>query len=148
VAYRYENARVADEVAALAGLNIDDLRSIWRRRFGTPPPLRSGDVMRRCLAEKIQLTAFGGDAELEARLAALVRAHRRGKPPAAARAKVGRGAVLFREYAGETHRVEALEGGFLWRGRTWRSLSEIAREITGSRWNGPRFFGLRVEPGT
>lgn len=139
------DTQVTADVAALGDLNIDGLRDVWRRRFGAPPPIRSGDILRRCLAERIQLEAFGEDGDLERELAALARAYRRGKAPAPTRPTVSRGAVLTREYAGEIHRVEALEQGFEWRGKTWRSLSEIAREITGARWNGPRFFGLREE---
>jgi hypothetical protein len=52
--------------------------------------------------------------------------------------------VLTREWLGVTHRVEVAEGGFIHDGRRWTSLSEIARSITGTRWNGPRFFGLRA----
>ena len=53
------------------------------------------------------------------------------------------GTVLLREYEGEAHHVTMVEGGFVWRGTTFSSLSEIARAITGTRWSGPRFFGLR-----
>lgn len=141
-----ENERVATDVAALDGRNIDQLRAIWRSRFGEPPPLRSGDLLKRCLAERIQTEAFGFDAMLEKELEALVRLYRRKKTVPQPKAQVRRGATLIREYAGQTHRVEALEQGFSWRGQTWKSLSEIAREITGVRWNGPRFFGLRSEP--
>jgi hypothetical protein len=52
------------------------------------------------------------------------------------------GARLMREWRGETHDVRVLEDGFEWRGQRWRSLSAIAREITGTQWSGPRFFGL------
>ena len=137
------DSQVTADVAALGDLKIDGLRDVWRGRFGAPPPIRSGDILRRCLAERIQLEAYGEDGDLERDLTALARAYRPGRAPAPARPTVSRGAVLTREYAGETHRVEALDHGFEWRGKTWRSLSEIAREITGARWNGPRFFGLR-----
>ena len=55
------------------------------------------------------------------------------------------GAVLTREWSGQHHRVMVLDGGFAWEGRTYRSLSEIAKAITGTKWNGPRFFGLREQ---
>ena len=57
------------------------------------------------------------------------------------------GVRLVREWRGETHDVLVLEDGFQWRDRTWRSLSQIAREITGTRWSGPRFFGLEASAG-
>ena len=56
--------------------------------------------------------------------------------------------MFVREYEGVAHRVEATADGFRWQGRAWKSLSQIAREITGVRWNGPRFFGLRAESAT
>lgn len=52
------------------------------------------------------------------------------------------GGRLLREWNGVTHVVDVIEGGFMWNGQTWRSLSAIAREITGAHWSGPRFFGL------
>jgi hypothetical protein len=58
-------------------------------------------------------------------------------------ASVNPGTVLTREWAGTTHKVLVLEDGFNWNGRIWRSLSEIAFRITGTRWSGPRFFGLK-----
>jgi hypothetical protein len=136
--------RVADEVRALEALGVEALREAWRRRFSTSPPaLRAGDMMRRCLAEAIQIDAFGRDAELERRLATLVRGHDRGETPKAPGPIFRPGTVLTRDHGGRTHRVEVLEEGFLWEGQTFKSLSEIARAITGVRWNGPRFFGLR-----
>jgi hypothetical protein len=62
--------------------------------------------------------------------------------PKARRVRLKPGARLVREWGGQTHEVLVAEGGFVWRDRTWRSLSVIAREITGARWSGPRFFGL------
>jgi len=57
------------------------------------------------------------------------------------------GALLIREFGGEMHRVTVVAGGFSWKGATYTSLSEVARTITGTRWNGPRFFGLRDRTG-
>lgn len=132
------------EVRALGGLNIEALRAEWRRRFRAPPPaLRGPDLMRRALADQIQVEALGRDEEVETRIAALVRAQRRGKAPAAPRDSLRPGTRLVREHMGQTHRVEVLEDGFRWEGRTYGSLSQIAGLITGVRWNGPRFFGLR-----
>ena len=141
-----EIGRVAAEVAALEGLGIDALREVWRGRFNDPPPpVRAGDLMRRCLAERIQEEAFGKDLELERDLAKLARAHRPGKPLSSPRPRIRIGTRLVREHDGETHTVDVNAEGFLWRGKAYKSLSVIAREITGVRWNGPRFFGLRAE---
>lgn len=136
---------LADDLAQLETLDLDGLRAEWRRRFGPPPPLRSTDVMRRCLAEKMQMAEVGEDPELERELARLARDYRRGRNVTSSKPSVAAGVVIVREYAGQTHRVEACADGFVWQGRTWKSLSQIAREITGVRWNGPRFFGLREE---
>jgi len=138
-------AAVDAEVIALQALNIDELRGAWRRRFGAPPPyIRSGDFLRRCLAERIQLQVLGGDPALDAQLRSLVRSYERSGSVVPPGPKPKIGAVLLREFDGKTHRVEVLEKGFLWEGRTSASLSTIAREITGVRWNGPAFFGLRA----
>lgn len=136
---------VATELAALDELNIDGLRDVWRGRFGAPPPVRAADVMRRCLAERIQLEAFGSDAMLDKELDRFVAAYERGRGVSLPKGKLRAGTVLVREHGGRTYRVEVLADGFAWDGQTWKSLSEIAREITGVRWNGPRFFGLRAE---
>ncbi len=136
--------RVADDVRALEAMNIDALRIEWRRRFNAPPPtLRAADLLRRCLADRIQAEAVGRDHDLERKLAALVRGHARGEAPRAPQPIFRPGTLLTREHEGRTYRVEVLEEGFRWDGLHYRSLSEIARKITGVRWNGPRFFGLR-----
>lgn len=139
-----DSEAVTQAVRALEGLNIDALREDWRRRFKCPPPAtRARELLRRCLAERIQVEAFGRDVELERRIAALVRGHARGETPRGSRPIFLPGTVLTREHGGQSHRVEVLDKGFRWRDQTFASLSEIARAITGVRWNGPRFFGLR-----
>lgn len=91
------------------------------------------------LAWQIQADAFGGlDAETKRRL-------RRGGAGATAADSLQPGVRLTREWQGVSHEVVVEEGGFSYEGRTWKSLSEIARHISGTRWNGPRFFGLRTE---
>ena len=133
------------EVEALQGLGVDALRERWRMRFGEPPTVRSADLLRRLLAEKLQMAGTARNLRLERELDQLVRTYRRGAPVAAHKARFSPGVILVREHAGQRHRVEVVEGGFLYDGRRWTSLSQIAREITGVRWNGPRFFGLREE---
>ena len=137
-------ASLAAEVRALEDLNIDGLRDEWRRRFKAPPPnLRAADLMRRFLADRIQIEALGRDEAVERKMSALVKAYARGERPRAPAPAFRPGVILEREYQDSVHRVEVLETGFRWQGCSYKSLSIIAREITGVRWNGPRFFGLR-----
>ena len=133
-------SRVEAEVTALEAMGLDELRAVWRSRYGAPPKLRSVQLLRLNLAWRIQADAFGGlDAETKRRL-------RRGGAGAAAADRLQPGVRLIREWQGAPHEVVVEEGGFRYDGRVWRSLSEIARHISGARWNGPRFFGLRPEP--
>ena len=135
---------LATEVASLEGLDIAALREDWRRRWAAPPPpVRSADFLRRLLAERLQLQAFGGDPDLDRQLAELVKRYRRGRGVKLPRHRIKAGTLMVREHKGRVHQVEVLDTGYAWNGKIWRSLSEIAREITGIRWNGPRFFGLR-----
>ena len=123
-------------VVALAGLDLHGLRDAWSARLGAPPRLRSPDLLRRRLAWRLQEEAYGGlDEETRKRLA---RGAVKPKGPVAPA-----GVRLVREWKGERHEVEVLEDGVLYRGERLASLSEAARTITGVRWNGPRFFGLR-----
>lgn len=132
--------KVEAEVAALVAMGLQELREVWRARIGPPPKLRSPELLRLSLAWHIQAEAFGGlDAETKRRL-------RRGGQGAAAADRLQPGVRLTREWKGRRYDVVVVEGGYAYRDKTWKSLSEIAREITGARWNGPRFFGLRDTP--
>jgi Protein of unknown function (DUF2924) len=130
---------LAEEVQAFDRLGLDALREAWRARYGPPPKLRSQELLRLALAWRIQADAQGG---LDRRARDLLR---RATPPVRAHAKLSIGVQLAREWKGVRHAVVVVEGGFLYRGQIFKSLSQIARTITGSRWNGPRFFGLRAE---
>src|SRR5271168_3546623 len=112
------------------GLGLEGLRAEWRARHGVPPKLRSPELLRLALAWRIQSEVSGGlDSET---LAAL----RRSTIPARAAPALSKGVRLIREWQGVRHEVVVVEGGFLHQGKTNKSLSEIARSITGSRWNG------------
>jgi hypothetical protein len=125
------------DVRVIQTLGLNEVRTVWRKRYGEPPKLRSVDLVRRMLAWKIEIEAAGGlDPELR-------KALRIGQPSPAA-PKVARGAKLAREWKGVRHDVEITEAGVLYQGKVFASLSAVARHITGVRWNGPRFFGLRV----
>lgn len=126
-----------EEVRALNALGLQSLREIWRARYGAPPPLRSPDLLRRILAWRVQAEAFGGlDSETQ-------RALKSNTQPRGLAA----GTRLVREWRGVRHEVEVADSGYIYEGERWTSLSEIARAITGTRWNGPRFFGLRSDDG-
>jgi hypothetical protein len=123
--------------AALENMDLQTLRFIWRTRYGSAPTMRSPEILRLMLAWRIQAGAHGG-VSVESRRAMRRRA---GVPAGVA---LGPGSLLVREWKGQRHQVVAEgEGCFLYDGERYRSLSHVARRITGSRWNGPRFFGLR-----
>lgn len=149
---------VRDILAGLATMDVGTLREVWREQLGEPPPLRSADILRRALAEALQIEAAGGAIPLGDRLArraaeAPVGRQRRGLPSCSvptpvpvAVAAAARVPVLTRDWQGVRHQVEVRPDGYVWQGRTHKSLSSIARLITGVRWNGPRFFGRRTLP--
>lgn len=126
-------------VEALPGLDLNALRGVWQEQFGLPPKLRSTDLLRHLLAWRLQAEVHGGlDRESRRRLA------RRGAVAPEGQ-HLGLGAVLRRDWQGR--RIEAVveADGFRWEGKLYPSLSAVARAVTGSRWNGPRFFGLREQ---
>ncbi|WP_041761522.1 DUF2924 domain-containing protein [Brevundimonas subvibrioides] len=135
---------LSETLALLEGMAIDDLRGLWRERLGEPPPVRSPDVLRRALAEALQMKAAGqGGVSSDRRLASAASRHRMGHKPKVRAASFKPGSTLIREWQGRRHEVEVLRDGFVWNGEKHASLSKVARLITGVRWNGPRFFGLR-----
>lgn len=122
-------------LALLATAGLEELRAEWAKRFGDPPGLRSPEILRRTLAWRIQTTEQGG---FDTRTRRLLRAG-----VASRESMLATGTVIAREWQGVRHEVEVTDEGYIHGGRSWSSLSEIARAITGTRWNGPRFFGLR-----
>lgn len=137
------------DVAAVEALEREDCTARWRQYFGkSPPKYISLRFMRRALAHEMQLRVHGGHAAgiKKALNAALIEGERKGN--AAVRATSKRlvatrpGTHLVREWNGRTYRVEVLEQGFLFDGKIYGSLSGVALRITGTRWSGPRFFGL------
>ncbi len=120
---------------ALATLPIDGLREQWRTSTGSEPPRVAADLLRRMIGHATQEKALGGlkPAQRQAlrRLAA-------GKNDASLKP----GTRLIRQWNGRTIAVTVEVDGFVWDNRSYRSLSAIAREVTGTSWSGPRFFGL------
>lgn len=124
-------------VAEIEALELDGLRAFWRERFGAHPLLRSEPIMRQLLAWRAQAQALGGlDAETRKVLA-------RSGPVQAEGKHLGVGARLTRIWKGREVTVVVEEQGFRWDDQLFPSLSAAATAIAGTRWNGPRFFGLR-----
>jgi hypothetical protein len=135
---------VARELAALAELDRTALLGRWRMAFGRDaPPRLSRPLMEKALAYEVQVKVFGG---LPSRTRRALRAAAKADRKWALSNLPSRGTRLIREWHGTVHEVEVLEDGYLWRGARHRSLSAIARAITGTKWSGPRFFGLVARP--
>lgn len=126
------------DLAAIAGADLAGLRAIWRKHFKEPPPLRSLDFMRHLLAWRLQAKSEGGiDRHTRLKL-------KRMKTMANEGLDLGIGAKIIREWQGQIYEIVVEENGFRWEDTLYPSLSAVAMAITGTRWNGPRFFGLRA----
>src|SRR6476661_7172521 len=140
---------VEAELDRLLTMPIADLRKRYRELFRTEPPKAFGpDLLRRSIAQRIQERAYGGLSASTRRLpdqlvrAAMAKPNGRLELPR----RIKPGSELVRTWKGKTYRVMVMADGFAHDGKTFASLSEIASEITGTNWNGPRFFGLRSAP--
>lgn len=130
-------ADVEDTVLQLETMSLDQLRELWGRRYGAPPPLRSVPILRQLLAWRLQAQTWGGlDSETRKVLSRSGAVEPEGK-------SLGVGARLTRSWKGRMVTVVVEEQGFRWEDQLFPSLSAAATAIAGSRWNGPRFFGLR-----
>jgi hypothetical protein len=137
-------ADVERELAALAQLDRPALLERWRTAFGrAAPPRLSRAMMQKAIAYDHQVKTFGG---FSARTKRSLRAAAKADCRSAFRKLPSRGTRLVREWHGALHEIEVLEDGYLWRGAQHRSLSAIACAITGTKWSGPRFFGLVARP--
>ena len=148
---------LAADLAGMARLDLAGLRALWRKRLRRAPPDLPRPLLMRLLAYRLQAQAYGDlDAETAKALDRIAREGARRRQAGEARPKaippvtpvprnrgIKPGTMLMREHGGRVHHVMVVEGGFAWQGRTYTSLSEIARLITGTQWSGPRFFGLR-----
>lgn len=129
--------KIAAEVAVIENLDLEGLRAYWAHRYGAPLALRSVPILRMLLAWRVQAAELGG---LDA---ATRRALSRKGAIKAEGLDLGIGARLTRDWQGRVVEVVVEADGFRWEGRLFPSLSAAATAIAGSRWNGPRFFGLR-----
>src|ERR1700738_5135570 len=137
---------VEDELDRLATKPIAQLRARYREVFRSEPPKAFGpDLLRRSIAHRIQEKTYGGLSSATRRLldhlvkAAMAKPNGRLELPR----RIKPGSELVRMWKGKSYRVMVMADGFAYDGERFASLSEIASEITGTKWNGPRFFGLR-----
>lgn len=160
---------IEDKVAVLGDLPREDLAALWRRNFGTAPPKGvHRELLIRAAAFHLQQKHLGGlsgearrllkaairevgNAKTSCRrsdeaagidVSALEAEQGTAKASSAERRPALPGARLIRDWNGSSHVVDVIDGGFIYAGSRYRSLSKIAREITGTNWSGPRFFGL------
>ncbi|MEG3155706.1 DUF2924 domain-containing protein [Sphingomonas sp. RB1R13] len=126
-------ARIDDELEALVAMPDAALREEWRKVYRTQAPRLPPDLLRRGIAYRLQERAYG---KMTPQVARVIASGGRAAP------EVTAGTRLVREWNGRTIDVVATQSGMVWQGRTYRSLSAIAREVTGTPWSGPRFFGI------
>ncbi len=139
--------QLAREIAGLSSLSVKHLKERWRSLYSTePPPRISRELLTRALAYRLQERALGGLKPSTLRLL-----ERISKSPTSRDSvrivparKTAPGTVLIREWQGSRHQVTVLDNGVSYRGQRYRSLSEVARAITATRWSGPMFFGLKA----
>jgi hypothetical protein len=141
-----DRAALAEEIAGLSKASIANLRERWKALYTTQPGGLGRSFLIRAIAYRLQEQAFDGlkpsTRRLLARVAEEAAAGSSPKRPPVRKAEMG--TILVRQWQGNAHRVTVLGDGVSFNGKRYRSLSEVAREITGSRWSGPRFFGLRT----
>jgi hypothetical protein len=128
---------LAAHLAELAKADLPTLRAHWQARWGAPPSLRSVDLLRLTIAWRLQAEVLGGlDRAARRQIARTGRLQPAGQ-------ELGLGARLRRDWQGRMVEVVVTPEGFRWEDRIFPSLSAAATAIAGTRWNGPRFFGLR-----
>lgn len=141
-----ERIQLASDLEALSQLRIDAMRTLWNQRLNTPypPRLKSPEIFRGLLGRNLRDQVEGGlSAAARRKLAEIERKAQTGKRVELL-PRLNIGSRLERDYRGVLHEVDVVDGGFLHQGTTYESLSEVARAITGVRWSGPRFFGLKA----
>ncbi|MDE3016370.1 MAG: DUF2924 domain-containing protein [Pseudomonadota bacterium] len=133
---------VIAKLAALETASLKELQALWRNLYGTEPPSFYRPLLKLKLAHRIQELAHGGlTKETQQRLKQAM--ENAGAKPRLYGDRLAAGTMLVREWRGVEHRVRVLDDGFDYMGRRYKSLSAIARAITGTNWNGWMFFGLR-----
>jgi hypothetical protein len=141
---------VSEQLTSLPEMKKAALAALWRKHFGAPPPEQTcRDLIIRILAYKIQEQAFGGlRAPTRRRLRQFASAMEKDPNSSISNTRVIKtGTRLIRQWQGKSYTVTMANSGFEYDGQWYASLSEIARLITGTRWSGPLFFGLKVSAG-
>jgi hypothetical protein len=136
VAKKATRLSLDNEIAHLRGLDLHGLRARWKSLFRQQPPLQAGELgdLDPATARLLrQIATAGGTREASRLTEAFDRRRTELKP----------GTILMREWNAQAYRVMVVDAGFAWDGKTYDSLSKVAFAITGTHWNGPRFFGLR-----
>ena len=140
--------KLASQLEQLRELNPEQIREQWRILFGAePPPTLHGSLLVQGIAYRLQEKALGGLKPATVRLLEQIADDAAGRRQLSATPQTIRlnpGTMLILEWHGTQHQMSVLEDGFLYRAKRYSSLSQIARTITGSRWSGPLFFGLKA----
>jgi Protein of unknown function (DUF2924) len=137
---------LAQDLSNLRTRGDDELKECWRNLYGTEPPGKiHRSLLIQAVAYRMQENALGAlKPSVRRYLLRIARNATDGQQaPDYPSLNPKPGTVLVRDWGGATHQVRVLESGFLFRGKRYKSLSEVARAITGSRWSGPLFFGLK-----
>jgi hypothetical protein len=138
---------ILTRLAALKAMSVNELKTEWQAMFDAPAPNNSRTFLESRLAYRIQELTYGGPDKQTRRLLDLLANEVEGTLTRKAQIADPRnpvvGTKLIREWDGIAHTVTVLKEGFDWGGKRYKSLSAVARAITGTRWNGYRFFGLR-----
>jgi hypothetical protein len=137
-----KQAWMNEDLARLGQCDQAELQLAWEQHEGCAAPNIGPAHLRRLLAYRLQERQFGGLPAAIARELDRAALASNGTSRPRARTSLPPGSRLVREWNGQTITVEVRDAGFVWNDRTYRSLSEIARKVTGAHWSGPRFFGL------
>lgn len=137
-------SKLGERLTALATMSPSQLRSEWRQMFRESPPAVGPTLLGLGIAYRLQEKAMGGLPSARVReLAKLAKQVAKSSLSLEPAASLKVGSRLVRDWHGEPHQVLIRDDGFVYRDKLYRSLTPIAREITGSHWSGPRFFGLK-----
>jgi Protein of unknown function (DUF2924) len=142
-----DRVKLLVEIAGVESMGLEQLRAHWKRLYEIDaPPHLSRDWLRRAVAYRMQERVLGGLKPATRRLLERVAEEARMRRPSKVvpMRKVGPNTILIREWGGTRHEVTVVEDGVMFRGKRYRSLSQVARMITGSQWSGPLFFGLKA----
>jgi hypothetical protein len=140
-----DRENVLSKLAGLTRLPANELKDMWRDLFGKEPPTFNRNFMEARIAYRIQELAFGGDVAKITKRIKNINQHNHDKKFRREAYRPPVGTVLVREYQSIEHRVRVMHDGFEYQGMKFTSLSAVAYKITGTKWNGLAFFGLKSE---